>query len=458
MNYKRSVHLLWNNKSEELKAEETCNIREIEKVVANPVFNNESIFEHRKATLASDYEMKNHYYYGDNYDLLQVLAQRENVRKIDLIYIDPPYMTELDYYSRISVGNFSDTWHINRKAFQDTWAGGIDSYLDMLYTRLRLMRQALAENGTIFVHVDWHSSHYVKVLLDEVFGAENFINEIVWCFGGGSSSRKHFQRKHDLIFWYSRGSEYVFNQQYRPYSQGTMQRGLTAVKGDRYKLNDEGAVLQDWWVDINKILSPTARENLKFPTQKPKELISRIIKTASNPGSLVADFFAGSGTTAEVCNQLGRDWILSDTSKLALQTSLYRLLRSDSPPFTIVAGEENCLEENDQTILELKKPVFLQSDKDECLLEVGIEYYWPKQDERPSSGHDFASNIEFWELDLNYNGKFFNSCYQVIREKQRFKAPLALNLIVHVPLKTSYCIAVKVYDVYANQTVEVMTF
>ncbi len=456
-NNRPSAHLKWNNRNEEMKSQAGYTIRDIERIIVNPVFDNQSIFEQMGEPVSIDGVINNRYYYGDNYDLLQVLASSKNERKIDLIYIDPPYMTELDYHSRISVGTYSDIRHINRKAFQDTWEGGMDSFLDMLYSRLRLMRQVLAENGSIFVHVDWHSSHYVKILLDEVFGRDNFINEIVWCFGGGSSSRKHFQRKHDLIFWYARSSEYTFNPQYRPYTSGTVQRGLTNVKGDRYKLNEEGALMQDWWVDINKILSPTARENLKFPTQKPKELIKRILLSASHPGSLVADFFAGSGTTAEVCNELGRTWILSDSSKLALQTTLYRLLRSGSPPFAIITGEQ-LPEKDEQGKLVLKKPVFRKIDKDRCLIEIGIESYCPQPENMRPSSQDFASDIEFWELDLDFNGEVFHSHYQIMREKQRFKAPIALNLLVHVPAKESYKIAIKVYDVFATHTMEVMTF
>jgi site-specific DNA-methyltransferase (adenine-specific) len=180
--------------------------------------------------------------------------------------------------------------------------------------------------------------------------------------------------------------------------------------------------------------------------------------SASHPGSLVADFFAGSGTTAEVCNELGRDWILSDNSNLALQTSLYRLLRSGSPPFAIFTGGKNSLETDNQGELILKKPLVRKIDENVCLIEIGIESYWPEQDHRRTFSQDFASNIEFWELDLDFNGEIFNSHYQVMREKQRFKAPIALNLQVQVPLQESYKIAIKVYSVFASHTMEVMTF
>jgi site-specific DNA-methyltransferase (adenine-specific) len=302
------------------------------------------------------------------------------------------------------------------------------------------MHTILPDHGSIFVHVDWHASHYVRVLMDEIYGRENFINEIVWCFGGGSSSRRYFHRKHDLIFWYAKSDKYTYNPQYRPYTEGTLQRGLTSVKGSRYKLRDEGALMQDWWIDINKILSPTARENYKFPTQKPKELIKRLIASASKPGSLVADFFAGSGTTAEVCNEMDRNWILCDSSNLALQTSLYRLIKNDSPPF-IVKTDKNIFEDDNCGELILKKPVIEEKNND-YLIEIGIDSYRPPNIEKDLIGQDFSIYIEFWEIDLDFNGEIFYSHYQVIRNKHRFKEPIALNFMFRTDSKENLKIAV----------------
>jgi len=453
MENNRPARLVWDSKIDDEKSRAVCSIREIERVIINPVYENQLYFEPMEKPVETNDNINNSFYFGDNLDLLYSLANTENERKIDLIYIDPPYMTELDYHSTISIGKYSDVRHINRDAFQDRWPGGLDSYLDMMYPRLQLMRQVLAEDGSIFVHVDWHASHYVRVLLDEIFGPENFINEITWCFGGGSNSRKYFHRKHDLIFWYARSSKYTFNPQYRPYTQGTLERGLTTVKGGRYKLNEQGALMQDWWVDINKILSPTARENLKFPTQKPKELIKRLVASASNPGSLVADFFAGSGTMAEVCNELGRNWILSDSSQLALQTSLYRLIKEGSPPFTINM-DKNSPAQKDNGELVLKKPVVKETSDSSVAVNIGIEFYWPANIEKIPA-QDFAEYIEFWEIDLDYNDKIFNSHYQIIRKNQRFKEPIALDLMFR-SAKENFKIAIKVYDVYANQTMSVV--
>jgi len=190
------------------------------------------------------------------------------------------------------------------------------------------MRELLAENGSIYVHLDWHVGHYVKVMMDEIFGADNLNNEIAWCYGGGGAPRNYYPQKHDTIFWYSKGNNWVFNKQFRPYTKGTLERGLTPVKGEKYKLSKEGAGLDDWWADdkVQKILSPTAYENLKFETQKPEGLLKRIILGHSNPSDIVFDAFCGSGTTLAVAEKLGRRWIGSDLSKFAIQVTRKRLL------------------------------------------------------------------------------------------------------------------------------------
>ncbi|TAJ76420.1 MAG: site-specific DNA-methyltransferase [Gallionellaceae bacterium] len=150
------------------------------------------------------------------------------------------------------------------------------SYLAMITPQLILMHELLSDSGSIYVHLDWHVGHYVKLLMDEVFGKNQFRNEVIWGYGGGGAPTDYYPKKHDNLFWYSKSTNWTFNKQYRPYSEGTLQRGLTAVKGDQYQLSDEGAGLDDWWTDskVQKILSPTAYENLKYATQKPMSLLA----------------------------------------------------------------------------------------------------------------------------------------------------------------------------------------
>jgi adenine specific DNA methylase Mod len=292
-----------------------------------------------------DRQWWNRLIYGDNLLVMQALLAGDpetglpSMRgKIDLIYIDPPFDSKADYRTQIALPGSSIEQKptvIEQFAYSDTWKEGTVSYLKMMYPRLALMRELLKDTGSLIVHIDWHVAHYVKVLLDEIMGKNNFINEIIWCYGGGGAPRNYYPRKHDNLLWYAKGDKWTFNKQYRPYSEGTLQRGLTAVKGDKYKLSEEGAGLDDWWADkqVQKILSPTAYENLKFPTQKPEGLLNRIILGHSNEGDIVADFFAGSGTTAAVAEKLGRRWIISDIGKPAIMISRKRLIDQDAKPF-----------------------------------------------------------------------------------------------------------------------------
>ncbi len=392
-------------------------------------------------------KMTNRLLWGDNLSFLQALCQQGYEERVHLIYVDPPYFSQTNYESQITVGRD----RVKRKAFHDRWAGELSEYLNMLYPRLKMMRKILRSDGSIFIHVDWHCSHYIRMLLDEVFGRENFINEIVWCYGGGGSSDKHFLRKHDMIYWYGKSNQYTYNQQFRPYTAGTLQRGLTRVKGNQYKLRAEGAGMQDWWTDIPKILSPTARENMKYPTQKPKELIKRIIESASNPGDLVADFFGGSGTVAEICNELGRSWILCDNGNLAYQTMLYRLIQSQSSPFTIeILRPKN----NENTIgVKFEK----QSEPDgSSYVNLSIASYQRSGSREIIQGRELAECIEFWEIDLHHDNQVFQSDIQMIREKKRFEGPLPLDIIIHQPTLQSSCIAIRLHDIWAEESTVVL--
>jgi hypothetical protein len=214
----------------------------------------------------------------------------------------------------------------------------------MIYSRLSVVPDLLGPKGSIFVHLDPTVVHYVKVMLDELFGNSNgdstkagFRNEIVWCYSGGGIPQREFPIKHDVILWYTKNNEWRFNVQYRPYSEGTLQRGRTAVKGPEAQLRQEGTPVNDWWPDIKKITSPTDPEKLYYPTQKSEQLIERIIKVASDEGDLVADVFAGSGTTCAVAEKLNRRWIGCDLGRFAIHTTRKRLLDiPDCKPFEVL--------------------------------------------------------------------------------------------------------------------------
>ncbi len=330
------VFLFWNGRKEEVTN------------IALPFHSIEQIDEPRKETAEEEPDLfdfrgrqlagwTNKLIWGDNKLILSSLANgplREEIEKeggIKLIYIDPPFAVGADFGFTIEIqGETAEKKQsvIEEIAYRDTWGKGISSYLTMMYERLKLMHNLLAEDGSIYVHVDYRVSAYLKLLLDDIFGVNNFRNVIAWCYGGGSAPKNYYHRKHDYLFWYSKSNRWTFNKQYRPYTEGTLQRGLTAVKGDQYKLDDKGATLDDWWTgkEVQKILSPTAYENLKYPTQKPEGLLKRIITGHSNEGDLVADFFCGSGTTAAVAEKLGRKWIATDLGRFAIHTTRKRMI------------------------------------------------------------------------------------------------------------------------------------
>lgn len=272
----------------------------------------------------------NKIFWGDN---LQVMSHmlKEYRGKIDLIYIDPPFASDVDYKKKIKLKCKeinSDMSSFEEKQYTDIWVN--DEYLQFMYERIIIIRELLSETGSFILHCDWHKSQYLRCICDEVFGMSNFRNEISWCYGGGGAPKTQYPCKHDNLLWYTKTDKWTFNKQFRPYSQGTLERGLTEVKGESYELNKDGAMLNDWWAEkeVQKILSPTAYENLKYPTQKPEGLLKRIILGHTNKGDIVLDCFMGSGTTMSVAHKLGRKFIGADINLSAVQITIKRLIET----------------------------------------------------------------------------------------------------------------------------------
>ena len=203
-------------------------------------------------------DFRNRLIWGDN-KLVMASLLAEFKGKIDLFYIDPPFDVGADFTMDVPIGDEKETIGKDQStlemvAYRDMWGKGTDSYLHMMFERLSLMKELLSERGSIIVHVDWHVGHWMQLLLDEVFGLGERINgktpgmrnEIIWGYGGGGAPQASYQRKHDNLLWYSKGENPIFNVQRRPYSDKTIQRGLTAVKGPEYELHEEGAQLQTW--------------------------------------------------------------------------------------------------------------------------------------------------------------------------------------------------------------------
>jgi len=267
---------------------------------------------------------------------------------LKLIYIDPPFDVGADFSMDIEIGGDTFTKKPNileEIAYRDTWGKGADSFIVMIYERLALMRDLLAEDGSIYVHCDWRVNSYVRLVLDEVFGKNNFLNQVIWKYHSGSGSRgEYFSRKHDDVLFYAKNKgqhTFVDKKVRQPYDKKTLQRHLSGYKGHEknpgWRPNPSGKLLPDVW-EINGV-SPTSPEREGYPTQKPKELIKRIIKASSNEGDLIADFFCGSGTIAAVAEKLGRKWIAGDLGKFAIHTTRKRMigvqrkLKKDDKPY-----------------------------------------------------------------------------------------------------------------------------
>jgi len=287
---------------------------------------------------------KNKLIWGDNKYIMSSLLP-EFAGKINLIYIDPPFATGADFSINIKVGDLEWTKEpsiIEEKAYRDTWGKGLDSYLQMMYERLVLMRELLTENGSIYVHLDAHVGHYVKIIMDEIFGKNNFRNEIVWCYEKPRPAEKKFKKNHDTILFYSKNSmDWIFNVQYVPRKgEEELTKRIPKIRpdGTTWEPKYEGKISPDWWVDIPSFATAmTAKERTGFETQKPEKLLERVIKASSNEDDLVADFFCGSGTTGAVAEKLGRRWIMADLSKFAIHTARKRLLDiQNCKPFEIL--------------------------------------------------------------------------------------------------------------------------
>lgn len=274
----------------------------------------------------------NKIFWGDN---LQVMSHmlKEHRGGVDFIYIDPPFDSKADYKKRIKLRG--DTIETDSSVFEEKQYGDIwnnDEYLQFMYERIIIMRELLSAKGVLALHCDWHKNHHLRMILDEVFGPDKFVNELAWCYTSGGVGRGSFGRKHDSIFVYAKTTQYTFNEQYyKRYVliQDGKEVGFdpriqyyTDENGRHYRLN----LAVDWWSDIG-IVSPNSNtEKTGYPTQKPEPLLERIINAFSNPGDLVFDCFMGSGTTQAVAMKLGRRFIGADINLGAIQTTTKRLL------------------------------------------------------------------------------------------------------------------------------------
>lgn len=290
---------------------------------------------------------------------------KEQGIKVDLVYIDPPFASGADYAKKVyirrnphlaeKIAAAEQEMEIDElKAFEEKMYGDIwqkEDYLNWMYENLMAIKSVMSDTGSIYVHLDWHIGHYVKILMDEVFGEDNFINEIIWAYKERESSIRYFNRKHDSIYLFTNSPDYIFNFKdiWEDYSETTIKKfKYTDENGEKYRLrykdgrNDptkesedtyrqylkdaDGTLPRDWF--ILPIVNQAANERQDYATQKPEALLERFIKASSNEGMVVADFFGGSGVTAKVAHDLGRTFIHVDVGINSIQTTRDRLLEA----------------------------------------------------------------------------------------------------------------------------------
>ena len=334
----------------------------------------------------------NHLILGENLSVMTALLPTYEGR-VNLIYADPPFFTNRKFPARIGRGEDSrkpDQWKL-AEGYHDHWES-LDSYLDFLYQRLALMYRLLSPNGTLYLHLDWHADAYARLLLDELFGADHLLNEIIWAYHGPSPIRRAFNRKHDTILAYVKGENYTFNVDAvrEPYHQNTVKTFSSSPKAGFGKIPnlERGKVPEDWW--YFPVIARLHNERTGYPTQKPVALLERIILASSNPGDVVADLFCGSGTTTFVSAQRGRRFIACDETFRAIQTTRSRLTVSEAP-FSLERDSSFPL-----PVLPVPKSTRVKLLNDRVSLETKLD-------------------LDYWEVDPDWDGVTFKSAAQATR-------------------------------------------
>jgi len=440
---------------------------------------------------------KNLLFLGNNLKIMTYLY-KDFRNQLDLIYIDPPFATGGNFKLKTLIGEETEFEVV--KAYSDAWKGGIDGYLNFLYERLKLMKILLKESGSIYAHLDWHVSHYVKLLMDEIFGIENFRNEIIWSYPASSAQTKRFyMRSFDAILFYTKSNNYTFNDDpeiYMEYSSRVKKNLKRDEKGTFYfrggshngkklsrkvYIEESGIFPRDVWKDIPYIRANTL-EYQGFSTQKPERLLKRIILASSNDNDIVADFFCGTGTTLAVAEKLNRRWIGTDSTKNAINLTRKRILNISnsnnlynwkkryeiSPrPFNLISNfdyenndipaeflreelnrENTFYNSNLSTDITIKKKEITVELKDYKINDTNKLIL--KLKEKIKSSTDWVDN---WSIDFNYNGDYFNTDWISYRTPKQRK----LKLISHPFLydeSGDYKIAIKVVNIFGDSSIK----
>ncbi len=364
----------------------------------------------------------NHLHLGDNLAIMAALLP-EYEGRINLIYADPPFFTNRKFPARIGRGEDSRKpaeWQLS-EGYTDHWTD-LDEYIQFLYERLSLMHRLLSPTGTLYLHLDWHADAYARLLLDEIFGPERLLNEIIWAYHGPSPIRSAFNRKHDTILAYTKSDKYTFNADAVrvPYDPITVKTFAASKKAGFGKIPDleRGKVPEDWW--YFPVVARLHNERTGYPTQKPEALLERIILASSNPGDLVADFFCGSGTTPLVAARHNRRFIASDATFRAIHTARTRLAREKSAPFGVWLASKH------------EEPGTQKQMKEERKGQASSFILHPSSfifDFSSAEIHLTSDPLPaYWEIDPNWDGLTFRSYAQALLPLRNGDLPRSLPL------------------------------
>lgn len=270
-------------------------------------------FDYDIEKYGSGNKLENTFFWGDNLEFMKLLLAGGLSGKVQLVYIDPPFFSKAKYEAYVGYKGHI----VKNEAYTDSFSGGIAQYIKMFAIRLYFIYELLADKGALWLHLDWHAAHYMKIVMDEIFGAENFVNEVVWAYKSGGSSKRSFAKKHDTLLFYSKTKEYYFDLP----KEKSYNRGLSPY---RFKNVKEYQDETGWYTLVNMkdvwnidMLGRTSKERTGYMTQKPETLMMRIIESCSKSGDLCIDFFSGSGSFASACQQLDRSWLASDFGSVA---------------------------------------------------------------------------------------------------------------------------------------------
>lgn len=388
---------------------------------------------------------------GDNLDFIRyLLRERELEGKLQLVYMDPPFYSKASYDAVIGLKapDSGEELSVKAEAYDDSWKTGMEDYLRMLCVRFFLIRDLLSEEGCFWVHLDWHVVHYVKILLDEIFGEKNFINEIIWNYKSGGTGKRNFSRKHDTLLFYGKSKHYYFNPlQEKSYNRGYKPYRFKGVKEYEDELGWYTMVnMKDvWQIDM---VGRTSSERTGYATQKPEQLLARIIESCSREGDLCADFFSGSGTLASVAHKLGRRWIACDIGGIASAGCLKRMTAQNSS-FTVLDQQE------DSAGAELDLDFEITGKN---RVSITLKNYHLPVERIPLQGaereiikkirrKDPLQLLEYWSVDFHYDGQVHRPQTAFVKEKHSIETSCCME---------SSRISVRAVDLFGNSTQKVI--